>query len=681
MAGGQTYQSIFNYGEVGHSLDGFRDSDIAKQSATKIVNFYVSEMGTLQVAKQYEQKDIIDFSGGYEHIPKNEFPLTDKICEIKNTKYSFFIAIGEKAIYTVSKLNKKIISKINFDEDKKLFDQFCNSNVFQDYIFIRLKNNEIKTYTYNSNGVLGTFDFFSQIKIPYQSQRSITVDVYKLFEQLDIKGQKIIMPVFITSFRDNTIRLSLNHNGDITVAGINIPIKRLYVTYRQALSQDTITTTGMAVGDYFLVMSTFNKIDKNKRQGYFIDGRPLEFREANRVTDLKYGGDYYTKLFAKWDFDSPQTIEVSDEITYGTQENFIKDLNNIVDFCEFQSRLCIATKDKLYFSKVLDITDFRTGVEQDSGFYIKPSTIEGNQSDIMKLISGNGIYVLSTEGIYIFSYGEMATAQHQNIRIASTNNPTAIATLIDDILYYIDITGILRSIIPTYNNGVVQFTNITVDKYSHDKFNYIYLTKSVINNRNSLICTTNNNTKEFKVFEYVGENLFRRTTIEFQNTDIIIGYGEDLICGSKYYQITPFNMLHSQLVLNLPFIQTNFGGVYENDFTQNYNRCSMNIFNKNNSYIKDVFIAKQLIQPTQIQIGDYNVYDFKGSVSIMDFTIDLYMYTKQERIELKRKYDDLRKQRQGNPNLMYPPLPNFQIENDLVGDRTIELRGINCWLK
>ena len=65
----------------------------------------------------------------------------------------------------------------------------------------------------------------------------------------------------------------------------------------------------------------------------------------------------------------------------------------------------------------------------------------------------------------------------------------------------------------------------------------------------------------------------------------------------------------------------------------------------------------------------------------MDFTIDLYMYTKQERIELKKKYDDLRRQREGNPNLMYPPLPDFQIENDFIGDRTIELRGINCWLK
>ena len=680
MAGGQTYQSVFNYGEVGHSLDGFRDSDIAKQSATKITNFYISEMGTLQVAKQYEEKEIIDFSGGGD-LPINEFPLTDKICEIKNTKYSFFLAIGEQGIYTISKNSKKIISKIIFDNGNKLFDQFCNSNVFQDYVFIRLKNNDIKTYTYKHTGRLGVFDFFSQIKIPYQSQRSITVDVYKLFQQQDIRGQTIIMPVFITSFRDNTIRLSLNNNGDITVAGINIPIKRLYTTYRQALSQDTITTTGMNVGDYFLVMSTFNKIDANKRQGYFIDGRPLDFRDAYKVTDVKYGGDYYTKLFAIQDFNNPQVVSVSDEITYGTQENFIKNRDNIIDFCEFQSRLCIATKDKLYFSKVLDITDFRTGVEQDSGFYIKPSTIEGNQSDIMKLVSGNGIYVLSTEGTYIFSYGEMATAQHQNIRIASTNNPTGIVTLIDDILYYIDVTGILRSIIPTYSNGVVQFTNITVDKYSHDKFSYIYLTKSVINNRNSLICTTNNNTKEFKVFEYVGENLFRRTTIEFKNNNIIIGFGQDLICGNKYYSITPYNMLHSQLVLNLPFIQTNFGGVYENDFTQNYNRCSINIFNKNNSYIKDVFISKQLIQPTQVRLGDYNVYDFKGSVSIMDFTIDLYMYTKQERIELKRRYDDLRQQRQGNPAMAYPPLPSFNIDNDLIGDSTIELRGINCWLK
>lgn len=675
MAGGQTYQSIFNYGEVGHSLDGFRDSDISKQSATKIVNFYVSEMGTLQVAKQYEASQIMDF------INDTKIPLADKICEIKNTKYPFFIAIGERGIYTVSKSTKNIISKMTFLGGNKAFDQFCNSNMFQDYIFLKLKNNMINIYTYSKDGVLGFFDFFSQVKIPYQSQRSITVDVYKLFEQLDIKGQKIVMPVFITSFRDNTIRLSLSTSGDITVAGINIPIKRLYVTYRQALSQDTITIDGMRVGDYFLVMSTFNRINPNKRQGYFIDGKPLDFNNSYRVTDLKYGGDYYTKLFALQNFGSSHTVSVSDEITYGTQENFIGNLNNIVDFCEFQSRLCIATKDKLYFSKVLDITDFRTGIDQDSGFYIKPSTIEGNQSDLLKLISGNGIYILSTEGIYIFSYGEMATAQHQNIRIASTNNPTGITCLIDDILYYIDTTGILRSIIPTFTNGVVQFANITVDKYSHDKFSYIYLTKSVINNRNSLICTTNNNNKEIKIFEYVGDNLFRRTTIEFANNEIVIGYGEDLICDTKYYKITPFNMLHAQLVLNLPFIQTNFGGVYENDFTQNYNRCSINIFNKNNSYIKDVFIAKQLIQPTQTRIGDYNVYDFKGSVSIMDFTIDLFMYTKQERIELKRRYDDLRKQRQGNPYLQYPPLPNFKIEDDLVGDRTIELRGINCWLK
>ena len=65
----------------------------------------------------------------------------------------------------------------------------------------------------------------------------------------------------------------------------------------------------------------------------------------------------------------------------------------------------------------------------------------------------------------------------------------------------------------------------------------------------------------------------------------------------------------------------------------------------------------------------------------MDFTIDLYMYTKQERIELKRRYDDLIQQRQGNPAMAYPPLPSFNIDNDLVGDSTIELRGINCWLK
>ena len=41
MAGGQTYQSVFNYGEVGHSLDGFRDIDIAKKIYKNITNLYI----------------------------------------------------------------------------------------------------------------------------------------------------------------------------------------------------------------------------------------------------------------------------------------------------------------------------------------------------------------------------------------------------------------------------------------------------------------------------------------------------------------------------------------------------------------------------------------------------------------------------------------------------------------
>ena len=58
-----------------------------------------------------KKKDIIDFSGGGE-LPINEFPLTDKICEIKNTKYSFFLAIGEQGIYTISKIVKRLLVKL-----------------------------------------------------------------------------------------------------------------------------------------------------------------------------------------------------------------------------------------------------------------------------------------------------------------------------------------------------------------------------------------------------------------------------------------------------------------------------------------------------------------------------------------------------------------------------------------
>ncbi len=82
----QSYQSLFTYGAVGKSLVGFRDSSIAGQSADTLENFYISELGTLKIAKKYEGKNII--SSGI-------------IIAKKDTNYNFFLVFTTNKIYSV----------------------------------------------------------------------------------------------------------------------------------------------------------------------------------------------------------------------------------------------------------------------------------------------------------------------------------------------------------------------------------------------------------------------------------------------------------------------------------------------------------------------------------------------------------------------------------------------------
>lgn len=46
--------NIFNYGEVGERLSGIRDTEIYQQSAQKIENFVINEMGNSKIAKKLQ---------------------------------------------------------------------------------------------------------------------------------------------------------------------------------------------------------------------------------------------------------------------------------------------------------------------------------------------------------------------------------------------------------------------------------------------------------------------------------------------------------------------------------------------------------------------------------------------------------------------------------------------------
>lgn len=637
---GQTYQSLFNYGEVGNALDAFRDSEITKQSANRIVNFHITDMGTLQVARKFNKVKIQGLEEGGDGKTK------ETVMAVKVTRHNFIVLITQRNIKTMDKTTKEIIATLPIDGGKDVFDEYSNSNTFQDFVYVRTKYNKSKIFLYTPQGAIGELDYFKQVKLPYKFSKTVGATLWQVYEKLE-DGQKVLIPEPMMVYNgDLNLRLVTTQGGDgrvsgeIFLSGVDYKIDRIYTTYKQSIDKSMIQN--IRSGLRFLVLKTYNPTNYSENLGYHIDGNLVLW--GDKHYDNLFGGDYYTNLVSN---DGAGILEGN--FKYGMKENFVANENNIIDFSEFQSRLVIATKEKLYFSKVLDMKDFSTGLGPDDGFFIKPSNIEGNQSSIKKLVAGNGIYIISSEGIYVCSYGQTITPTNQSVRIASTNKPLTMVMLIDDILYYLDHVGILRALVPSFDNGFVQFSNVIVDKYALDRFSYSFLTKVSANNRNCLLTTLRKDKSEFQLFEYVGENIFRRVSIELENNYVIHGVDQDLIIGDSYYVSTMYNMDHAKIVLNLPFLQTYNGGVYMNDLKQEYNRIVVQTFNYHDIYIRGVRMYGFNVNKS-LAVGDYNVWDFMGTIPILNCPIDFYM--------------------SHNPD-----------EDDIEGDKIVEIRGINCFLK
>ena len=84
-----TTNNIFNYGEIGERLSGVRETEIYQQSAQRIENFVINEMGNLKIAKKLQGYTIDKLPINIEHI--------------FDTKYNFYIAVGNGIVVTIKK--------------------------------------------------------------------------------------------------------------------------------------------------------------------------------------------------------------------------------------------------------------------------------------------------------------------------------------------------------------------------------------------------------------------------------------------------------------------------------------------------------------------------------------------------------------------------------------------------
>lgn len=599
----QSYQAIFDKGVVGDSLDGFRNSEIATQSAKELLNFYISEMGTLRVAKQYEELPLIPQAKSGEYIVSR-----------MNTKYNFFIIFTQSRIITINKTTLAKIREINVSGGSNVLNETCNVNVFNNFIFVKDINKNVYVFAFDQSGNLGTTNFFDTIKLPFQNKQDVGMDIYKCFTY----GSEIRPELMTTYTKDAELRT--DGSGNIYLKNSGIKIDRVYVQYKSLISKDQIT--GATEGLTFAVMKSYQAPEGSLK--YHLDNSPIDF--SGNTNDNKYGGFYFTKA----------TANKSGKLIFGILEDFLKDKTKIMDIVEFQSRLAIATEEKLYCSKVLDYNDFVPSLTDDAAFFIKPSIIDNNQPNIIKLVAGNGLYIVCSEGIMVAAYNStLSGLSSGNIKIAGDSKPTSLTALIEDTFYYVDKNGFLRAIVPNFTTGIIMFANIIVEKYDYTRNNIKYIYKGTVNEDNVLVVVPKDR-KVMKVYTALPDNLFRYFNIEFDNSYPIFGYGDDLISGQKYYKLTQKNMAEAKLVLNMPFIQTKDQGIYLNDFKATYRRLVLNIYAPTRSEIKGVSVNKNPIQNLgTTSYGNFNIYDYMRTISIIDTTIDIKTNETEETIEIR----------------------------------------------
>ncbi|MGL5594100.1 MAG: hypothetical protein ACRDDH_09215 [Cetobacterium sp.] len=590
-------KNIFQYGQVGTALDGFRESEIAQQSANKLLNFVITEMGTLRVAKQYEKINIL-----------SDGSLVQKFLD---TKYHFYMIMTSSQIITLDKNTHAHIASLAHGMNISFLS---NVSMFNDFFSMVDDSGSCKVFAINPSGGIGTTNFLDTIQLPFLKLTQMSLDYYKVFNPT-IGTEKKLSPELMRSYQGD-LEVYVK-DGKLWIANLDVPVDRIYRSFKAGLTKDDVTDC--AEGQKYLIFRNYKAPTGDEK--YYAGNNEIAF--VGDTHDPVYGSNYFTGA-------SPEGARGI--LRFGVTENFKP---NIVDFLEYQSRLVICTKEKMYFSEVLDYNNFVPGTGSSESFFLKLSPIDGNQPVVMKLTSGNGIYVTAAKGIMVVGYDTHLTPSTSlgSVFIAGNSEPTKASALVENDFYYLDKTGLLRCILLKVSGGKAIYSNEVAEKYSHDRGAVKWVTRGYVNEQNTCVCT-GNKSQELFVYARIAEGIFRNYSLEFDTGSPVFGYNENFIAGSYFYRISNKNYKKAKLINNIPLVKSPTKGYFLMDFEMDYSRIVLNILAPG-SALKGVKLNQIPFQNLQRSKGDYKIYDYNGTLNIIDLTVDLDTNETIDPVEIK----------------------------------------------
>lgn len=585
-----TTNNIFNYGETGERLGGIRDTEIYQQSAQRIENFVINEMGNLKIAKKLKEYAVNGLPINIEHI--------------FDTKHNFYIAVGNETVVTIKKDFENNNSPLLYQHN---IGNFSNISYADEKLFVIDNTGNVKVLEFNQDGNIGASNFMNLLKFPVQEKQELTIDLYKIYQI----GNDLRVTLIGTY---NSPSLSIR-SGRIFLSSSTLQIERLYLQYRTFSNINDIA--GAHVN---MVVGVLHRYFPETNGNYIIGNTPVKLGSSDSITSIQ-------SLSGSGDVQGG-------EFSYGKIINFN---SGIVDVGIYRDRLYFIKENTFYFSEISNYFNFRNGIRQSDPFFFKPTPINNVFPKVIKAETGNKIYVATNKGVYVISAYQTFSSTSYSVFVASEIPCKEAGVLIKDDFYYISTENSLKCVQMIPNaQGYESYSVVDVEKYD------IYtecekIEKLKYDDRLMLVATKKKKGSNDIIFnklclyQALEFNLFRRFTI---NIDFSIEKGKllsldkYLVKDKSFFRECDNNVSKALLRMNTPSITTKIGGRYGNDYSSQVERVFVKVLNQDQEAIKTVKIAETSIEKFPGEDDLFSVFRLDKSFPILN-GYDIEVITKE----------------------------------------------------
>ena len=593
----------FFYGELGNRIASQRTSEIFQNSCKSLNNFVITDLGTLKVAKQFKQID-------------TRFNNIKKVIETQEDTY---LILTDETIYNVYKETLEV--KGWHDHNLKNIEKLDAVLVDKTHVIVYDNSEVIRFYDLYWHPSMKQEDF--HVKKPIRNKKILQLDIWRVSKD-PVETSKFRI-VQMSSFANPLIKA--DKDGKIYLHNSTTQIKRIYTTYNAAVDIDYFDK--VADGDLYGILRV-DYTDTNEKGAYILDNRKCSLGPLTE--DAKYKGKYCSTLVitpSKPPHNDEDTVE--GEFAYGELE----DIDNFTNKIAYhQDRLIIVKDNEIFFSKKNDYKNFRNGVNDDDAFFLQLNPIANRRGELIDFISfGSKLYVITTAGIYIFNGNLTPTNAGMSVIIGTDSSVTSEFQLIDNVLYFINSSNVLKAMLIDRESQQISFNTFTVDKFStKNLFKEIY--RLEIDDRTYLAARSIDDNQMYLIEQVDFGGMFRKTSIDFKFTSKLHCINKFIFDDNHFYRLSDKSYKHASVSLNPLSLK---GDSILCDNNSKVTSVSVKLINEDREAIEGVKINSTNIQNLGNEVEDsYSIYRIKTNFNVRNgFNIDVFTKENDKTCELQ----------------------------------------------